>query len=47
MLTPDAVKTRAREIGFDLCGIAAAEDHAQLHFLNEWLDRGYAAWHVV
>lgn len=42
MLTPDAVKTRAREIGFDLCGIAAAEDHAQLHFLNEWLDRGYA-----
>ena len=42
MLTPDAVKTRAREIGFDLCGIAAAEAHAQLHFLNEWLDRGYA-----
>ena len=42
MLTPDAVKTRAREIGFDLCGIAAAEDHPQLHFLREWLDRGYA-----
>ena len=42
MLTSAAVKVRARELGFDLCGVAAAESHPELTFLREWLDRGYA-----
>jgi epoxyqueuosine reductase len=37
-----AIKTRARELGFDLCGIAPAADHPELAFYREWLDRGYA-----
>lgn len=41
-LTSVAIKTRAREIGFDLCGIAPAERFPQLAFLRQWLDRGYA-----
>jgi epoxyqueuosine reductase len=36
------IKRRAREIGFDACGIAPATDHAELAFFREWLDRGYA-----
>jgi epoxyqueuosine reductase len=36
------VKAKARELGFDLCGIAPAERFPELAFLNEWLDRGYA-----
>jgi epoxyqueuosine reductase len=39
----DAIKTRARELGFDLCGIARADDYPELSFLREWLDHGYAA----
>jgi epoxyqueuosine reductase len=42
MLTADSIKAQAREIGFDLCGIAPAEEFAELQFLREWLDRGYA-----
>ena len=42
-LTASAVKARAREIGFDLCGIARADDYPELAFLPEWLGRGYAA----
>ena len=42
MLTADRVKARAREIGFDLCGIAPAEALPRLTFLAEWLGRGYA-----
>ena len=42
MLTSETVKARARELGFDLCGIAAAADHPRLPFLREWIDRGYA-----
>src|SRR3954449_2113629 len=37
------VKARARELGFDLCGVAPAADHPELGFLREWLDRGYGA----
>src|SRR5262245_26735526 len=42
MLTAGAVKSRARELGFDLCGIAPAGDHPELKFFRQWLDRGYA-----
>jgi epoxyqueuosine reductase len=41
-LTASDVKDQARRIGFDLCGIAPAESHAELTVLREWLDRGYA-----
>jgi epoxyqueuosine reductase len=36
------IKSKALELGFDLCGIAPASDHPELKFLREWLDRGYA-----
>jgi epoxyqueuosine reductase len=42
MLTSEAIKTQARELGFDLCGIAPAHDFPELKFLPEWLARGYA-----
>ena len=42
VLTSGAIKATARELGFDLCGIAPAHDFPELTFLNEWLDRGYA-----
>ena len=41
------IKAKAVELGFDLCGIAAADSFPELSFLKEWLDRGYAgdmAW---
>ena len=41
MLTSGAIKERARELGFDLCGIAPAHDFPELKFLPEWLARGY------
>ena len=41
-LTSSGIKAKAREVGFDLCGIAAADDYPELTFLREWLDRGYA-----
>jgi epoxyqueuosine reductase len=47
MLTSFAVKAKAREIGFDLCGIAPVEDFAELPVLRDWLAKGYAgdmAW---
>jgi epoxyqueuosine reductase len=40
-LTASAIKQRARELGFDLCGIAPAGDLPELKFLRDWLDRGY------
>ena len=42
MLTSTAIKARAREVGFDICGVAAAESYPELSFLKEWLGRGYA-----
>ncbi|HJZ65457.1 MAG TPA: tRNA epoxyqueuosine(34) reductase QueG [Candidatus Acidoferrum sp.] len=32
----------ARSLGFDLCGVAAAQDFPELQKLNDWLERGYA-----
>ncbi|MDP6580357.1 MAG: tRNA epoxyqueuosine(34) reductase QueG [Vicinamibacterales bacterium] len=42
MLSSEAIKTRARELGFDLCGIAPPAAFRELGVLREWLDRGYA-----
>ena len=42
MLSSAAIKQRAAELGFDLCGISAAESFPELQFLPEWLSRGYA-----
>lgn len=36
------IKEHARELGFDLCGIAPVGNHVELTFLREWLERGYA-----
>jgi epoxyqueuosine reductase len=42
MLTAGAIKSEARALGFDLCGIAPVGDHPELTFFREWLARGYA-----
>jgi len=42
-LTSASIKSKARELGFDLCGIAPVDSFPELSFLREWLDRGYAA----
>ena len=42
MLTADTIKSQARTLGFDLCGIAPAGAFPELSFFREWLDRGYA-----
>jgi epoxyqueuosine reductase len=41
-LSSSTIKTRASELGFDLCGIAPAANHPELRFFSEWLARGYA-----
>ena len=41
-LTPSQVKARARELGFDLCGIARAGP-VDPALLDRWLDRGWDA----
>jgi epoxyqueuosine reductase len=41
-MTSSRIKLRARELGFDACGIAPAASHPELTFFREWLDRGYA-----
>ena len=41
-LTADAVKSKALELGFDLCGICAPASYPELRFLDDWLKRGYA-----
>ncbi len=40
MLTAATVKTRARELGFDVCGVAPAEPFDGLNRLAEWIDLG-------
>src|SRR5438477_5452447 len=42
MLTSDAIKAKATQLGFDLCGVAPADSFPELGFLSEWLARGYA-----
>ncbi len=42
MITGATIKARAREIGFELCGIAPADAFPELAFLRQWIDRGYA-----
>jgi epoxyqueuosine reductase len=41
-LSATSIKARARELGFDACGIAPAADLPELSFISEWLARGYA-----
>jgi epoxyqueuosine reductase len=41
MVSPEAIKAKAAELGFDLCGIASADEYPELSFLEEWLQRGY------
>ncbi len=36
------IKARARELGFDLSGVASVEPLPESDFLEEWLGRGYA-----
>jgi epoxyqueuosine reductase len=43
VLTPSAIKAKAHALGFDLCGIAPVENFSELAFLQEWVDRGFAA----
>ena len=41
MLTVELVKTRALELGFDLCGIAPIDSFVELTALPGWLARGF------
>lgn len=41
-LTTARLAERARAIGFDLCGVAPAEDYDELGRLPDWLAEGYA-----
>jgi epoxyqueuosine reductase len=41
-LTSLDIKQKARELGFDLCGVAPAGDLPELTFFQTWLARGYA-----
>ncbi len=42
MLTAARIKARATQLGFDLCGIAPADNYPELAYLDEWLEHGYA-----
>lgn len=42
MLSSEAVKHRAREMGFDVCGVALPESYPELKRLRTWLDEGRA-----
>jgi epoxyqueuosine reductase len=42
VLDSAAIKAHARDLGFDLCGIAPADPFHELAFLTEWLASGYA-----
>jgi epoxyqueuosine reductase len=40
VITADQIKARAKECGFDLCGIARADEHPKLAKLAEWVAQG-------
>ena len=42
MVNAARIKAKAVELGFDLCGIAPADNFPELTFLQEWLAHGYA-----
>jgi epoxyqueuosine reductase len=42
LISSDSIKAKARELGFDLCGIAPAGAFPELSFFKEWLARGHA-----
>ncbi len=42
VVTSAGIKQHAREIGFDLCGIAPAAAFPELSFFRTWIDRGFA-----
>jgi len=42
ILTSEAIKIRARELGFDLCGVAPAQAFPELAFFKQWIARGHA-----
>ena len=42
-MTSADIKRKARELGFDICGVAPAGDLPELAFFSDWLARGYAA----
>jgi epoxyqueuosine reductase len=42
VISSASIKAKARELGFDLCGIAPAESFVELSFFEEWLRQGYA-----
>jgi len=42
VISSEAVKSRAREVGFDACGIARADRFPRLAALTSWIDRGFA-----
>ena len=41
-LTSHAIKAKAHELGFDLCGVAPAQAFPELAAFRGWLERGYA-----
>lgn len=41
-LTPEGIKARARDLGFDLCGLTRADRHPRLARLAGWIDEGHA-----
>src|SRR5262245_19899578 len=41
-LSSSAIRARAKELGFDACGVAPAGDLPELEFFREWIARGYA-----
>jgi epoxyqueuosine reductase len=41
-LTSNDIKLHARELGFDLCGVAPARAFPELAFFKKWIDCGYA-----
>jgi len=41
VLTTATIASHARQLGFDLCGVAAAASFPELAHLKEWLSRGY------